>query len=106
MTGAAEVLSEAGRIGLLLRPEGSRILVRPARALPPALADALRGHREEILELLSARHREGVHGAARASADPNRLRCLDCRGLSFWRGRGVVACRACHAPAPGAEVLP
>ena len=31
--------------------------------------------------------------------------CYSCRGSDFWRGRGVVVCRRCHPPVPGAEVL-
>ncbi len=49
----AEVLSEAARVGLVLRAEGDRIIVRPARLLPPTLADRIRANRDEILAALA-----------------------------------------------------
>lgn len=101
----AEVLSEAARLGLVVRADEGRIVVRPARLLPPALADEIRERRDEVLAFLEALPRESVHGAAPVSADPGRLACFSCGGTDFWRGSGVVACRKCHPPAPGAEVL-
>jgi len=101
----AEVLSEAARIGLVLRAEGDRIIVRPARDLPSGLADEIRANRGEVLALLVALPHEEVYGAAPVSSDLRALVCLTCRGTDFWRGRGAVVCRRCHPPAPGAEVL-
>ena len=101
----AEVLSEAARLGLIVRADEGRIVVRPARLLPPALADEIRGRRDEVLAFLEALPRESVHGAAPASADPGRLVCFSCGSTDFWRGVGLVVCRRCHPPAPGAEVL-
>lgn len=48
----AEVLAEAARIGLSLHADGGRVVVRPARLLPPALAEAIRAKRREVLTLL------------------------------------------------------
>lgn len=101
----AEVLSEAARLGLVVRADEGRIVIRPARLLPPALADEIRGQRDEVLAFLEALPRESVHGAAPASADPGRLVCFCCGSTDFWRGVGLVVCRRCHPPAPGAEVL-
>lgn len=102
----AEVLSEASRIGLVIRAEAGRIVVRPARDLPPGLADEIRANRGEVLALLAALPSEEVYGAAPVSSDLRALVCLTCRGADFWRGRGLVVCRRCHPPAPGAEVTP
>ncbi len=100
----AEILFEAARVGVILRAENGRIMVRPARLLPPVLADEIRANREKILAALAALPREEVHGAAQAKADLRGLVCLCCRGIDFWQGRGAVVCRRCHPPAPGAEV--
>lgn len=101
----AEILSEASRLGLVIRADEGRIVVRPARLLPPYLADEIRGRREEVLGFLESLPREAVHGAAPVTADPGRLLCYSCGKTDFWQGRGVVVCRTCHPPAPGAEVL-
>ena len=101
----AEVLAEAARIGLSLRADAGRVVVRPGRLLPPALADEIRERRDEVLALLEALPRDAVPGAAPVTADPARLLCFACGGTDFWKGRGVVVCRRCHPPAPGAEVL-
>ncbi len=67
-------------------------LARAARSdPPPALAPEI----DESNELNAA--------YVEAPPEPAPLVCYWCRGVDFWHGSGVVVCRACHPPAPGAE---
>lgn len=80
---AVDVLAEAARLGLALRAEGDRVMVRPAESLPPALADEIRTNRPGVLALLAAAPACPVCGATVAP--------------------GLVLCRPCHVArrAPG-----
>lgn len=105
---AAEVLRSLALHGVLvtLAPDGRPEADIPADA-PSVVEDLLveaGRNRADIAEAI--RGRTPCAGAARAEEDPRNLRCFSCAGSDFWRGRGLVACRTCHPPAPGAEVFP
>ena len=44
---------EARKLGLVLKPDGDRLVVKPARLCPPDLAEELREHKSELLAFLS-----------------------------------------------------
>jgi hypothetical protein len=75
------VLAEARAAGLLLRPEGEALRVRPAERLTPELRAKLQALKPEVLELLSVRHREAT--AAWAAAYARLAAC-------GWPGRDAV----------------
>lgn len=98
------ILSAATQAGVLLSVRAGTVYAAPAGRLPLALRDEIRTHKAEIVAALAAPPREEVYGAAPVTADLRALICIACRSTDFWQGRGVVACRRCHPPAPGAEV--
>jgi len=49
---ANELYDEVARAGLVVMNVGGRLLVRPRRRLTPELAERIRAHRDELLELL------------------------------------------------------
>lgn len=49
---AAELLLDLGRLGIRLEPHGDRLRYSPRSALTPFLADRLKAHMVELLELL------------------------------------------------------
>lgn len=52
MTPAAQLIIDATRAGVLLVAEGQRLTYRAADTLPPDLANRLKAHRDDVLELL------------------------------------------------------
>ena len=81
----AEVLAEAARIGLSLHADGGRVVVRPARLLPPTLAEAIRARRGEVLTLL-----EGCCLCVACNAplpDPGDVLCARCYAARRGPGR-------------------
>jgi hypothetical protein len=55
MSDVQTVLDRSRRLGLTLRPEGSRIAIFPGRFCPPDLLADLRAHKRELLDWLEAR---------------------------------------------------
>lgn len=55
MTEAARILVEMRTLGIRIEPQGERLALRPARAVPAALLDRVRAHKEAIRALLNDR---------------------------------------------------
>jgi hypothetical protein len=57
---ALELIQEAGRRGLMLRPSGDSLHVIPGRLCPPDFADLLRARKTELLALLADTNTDSV----------------------------------------------
>lgn len=103
---AVEVLRSLAVHGVrvTLSPDGRPEAEIPAFApsVVEDLLDEARLRRLEIAEIL--RGKKPVTGVARVEEDPSGLVCFSCAGSDFWQGLGLVVCRTCYPPAPGAEV--
>lgn len=55
MTGAAEILAELSRRGVLVQVDGEHLRLKPKAALDEKLLDQVRDHKPEILRALSLR---------------------------------------------------
>ena len=68
---AEELLAQVEELGIVLKPEGDRLLYRPVEAVQPELLAQLRTHKSELLDLLTwpeeclAAEREHGHPCAR-----------------------------------------
>jgi hypothetical protein len=98
MTGV-EILHRAQEAGLSLRVDGDRVLARPAAALSPDLAAAIRANRPAVIVALT--------GGKVLTFDPGRrrrvaasltwVRCASCGGVDWHvNARGDSWCRACQ----------
>lgn len=55
MTGAADILAELSRRGVMVRVDGENLRLKPKAALDEKLLDQIRDHKPEILRALSGR---------------------------------------------------
>ncbi len=106
---APDLLDAVRAVGVTLRAEGGRLLASPSGALPPALAEALRAEKAQVLALLAssapcARRILPFDPARRrrAAAHLAGTSCPSC-GWSWWRvsPRGDASCLACSELAAG-----
>jgi TubC N-terminal docking domain len=112
----AALLSEFHRRGIVLREEGDQLRYRaPAGTLTSEDIATLRQHKAELLAMLAAvsmpvslvpKPVPLPQRTDTSASDTPAWRCFICRGDDEWRSRwGLIRCRRCHPPAPGAEAV-
>ena len=116
---ASDLLDAARAAGVTLRAEGGRLLASPSGALPPALAEALRAEKAQVLALLTPPSGTtcGSPGARRVLPFDRRRRtelhlagrsCPSCGSPDGWQvnARGDAWCRPCEARRAAEEARP
>ena len=108
MTPAA-LLDELTRRGVTITPNGDKLRLRPAAALPPDLVEQVRAHKPEILTLLRQSRSspadpwpsslDGLGGKGLGAFKP----CLWCGGGTWVRYAGLPTCLSCARAWPGSR---
>lgn len=101
---AHEVLNELERLKIIVQITNGKLILRPAASVPPALLEAVRAVKADLLAgLCSGCHATlDAHGACWRCC--NRL-CESCRAM--WTGSAFIAvCRPCEIEACRKQGIP